>query len=526
MTPAAPPPPDTTLVQALQARLQSDCQREVRCIETHISWVLLDGEHAWKLKKPVRMGFLDFSTLEARARFCHEELRLNQRLAPGLYLRVVAVHGSPQAPQLGGDGPVIDHVVQMRQFPPGSLLSERLAAGTLQPVHLERLAHRLAAFHEANPPDAAVSTPPPTPGPATDPALHTLERLAALDDNADRPTAITAVGQSLRPWLQRQAEQLGPVWAERRQRGRVRECHGDLHLDNVVMLGDEPTPFDCIEFDPALRWIDVAGDIAFLAMDLMARGRHDLAWRALNTWLDDTGDHDALRVLRHQLVYRALVRTLVQRLKPTTPGPAFLSPDYLHCADQLARTTRPGLLITHGLSGSGKSHVSQAVAEQAGAVRLRSDVERKRLHGLAPLERSSARVPELYSRAATERTFTHLLQQARVAMASGWPVVVDAAFLRHEERDAFLHTARELGVPFAILHCHAPEAVLRERVQARAQRGDDASEADAAVLARQLQFAQPLSPAEQACTLSVDTTGAVDALALAQRWMGSSPLLS
>lgn len=516
MSPAPPLPPDTTLVRALQARLQADGRTEVRCIETHISWVLLDGQHAWKLKKPVRLGFLDFSTVQARAYFCHEELRLNQRLAPDLYLRVVAVRGTPDAPRLDGDGPVIDHLVQMRQFPSGSLLSERLNAGTLLPAHLEHLAHRLAAFHEAAAPGPDGTVQPVDPDAA---ARQSIERLSAFDD-----AHVQAACPPLRIWLQQQAVALRPVWAERQRRGRVRECHGDLHLDNVVMLGDEPTPFDCIEFDPGLRWIDVASDIAFLAMDLMARGRHDLAWRALNTWLDDTGDHDALRVLRHHLVYRALVRALVQRLKPAEPEPAVPSPDYLRCAAGLARATRPGLLITHGLSGSGKSRLSQAVAEQAGAVRLRSDVERKRLHGLAPLERSSARVPDLYSRAATERTFAHLLQQARVAMAAGWPVVVDAAFLRHEERDSFRHTARELGVPFAILHCHAPEDVLRERVQARAQRGDDASEADLDVLARQRQFAQPLSEAELPCTLTVDTTGRVDPRELAQRWMGTGAL--
>ena len=528
MTPATAPLPDTTLVRALHARLQADAGREVRCIETHISWVLLDGEHAWKLKKPVRMGFLDFTTVEARAHFCEEELRLNRRLAPSLYLRVVAVRGTPQSPRLDGGGPAIDHLVQMRQFLPGSLLSERLAAGTLLPDHVERLAHRLAAFHESAPMADPRGEPrgdsggdhgsdlPIEAAAPPDAALLALDRLAALVDSPDAQASC----RTLRAWLQQQATRLAPVQAERRRRGRVRECHGDLHLDNVVMLGEDPTPFDCIEFDAALRWIDVADDIAFVAMDLMARGRRDLAWRALNTWFDDTGDHDALRVLRHQLVYRAIVRALVQQLRPPGTGGGNAAPDYLGCATALADAAQAGLLITHGLSGSGKSHVARAVAEQAGALRLRSDVERKRLHGLAPLERSAGRVPDLYAQAATQRTFDHLLQLARCAMAAGWPVVVDAAFLRHEERDAFARTARLQGVPFAILHCDAPEAVLRQRVQARALRGDDASEADLTVLARQMQFAQPLSQTERACTLSVDTTGPLDAADLVRRWLG------
>jgi aminoglycoside phosphotransferase family enzyme len=256
--------PPSTLVHALQQLLAGRCGRPVQLVETHISWVLLDGEHAWKLKKPVQMGFLDFSTVEARRRACEEELRLNRRLAEAIYLRVDPVHGTPEAPALEGEGEPIDHLVVMRQFPPGSLLSERLAAGRLEPAHIDQLARRIGRFHESAPvaPPGSAWGQPETIAAS---ALVTLDRLEAVSGES--------ACSELRAWLHAQAVDLTPVWRARLAAGRVREGHGDLHLANTLVLGEEVTAFDCIEFDPALRWIDVMHDLAFLLMDLMAHGR-------------------------------------------------------------------------------------------------------------------------------------------------------------------------------------------------------------------------------------------------------------
>lgn len=500
------------MVAALRRRLQAR-HGEVLLIETHISWVLLAGEHAYKLKKPVRFGFLDFSTPALRRRFCAEEVRLNRRLAPALYLGVVPVHAGRGGPSLHGRGPVVDHAVKMNRMAPGSLASERLAQGRLTAQDLRRFGARLASFHaraEVAPADSGHGSP----ARIRDDALQAVERLAAL--------AEPAACARLRRWFDAQAAARWPRWQARLAAGHVREGHGDLHLDNVVLQGDEVTAFDCIEFDPALRWIDVVNDAGFLLMDLLAHGRGDLGFAFLDAWLEAGGDHDGLDVLRFYLVYRAVVRALVTTLRG---GPAPGAPDaatYLALAERLIDPPAPALLITHGLPASGKSRLTEALLQRAGAVRLRSDVERKRLAGLAPLADSRAARPDgdLYTAAATDATYTHLATQARRALAAGWPVIVDAAFLRRDQREAFRALATEAGVRFAILDCQAPMAVLRQRVQERRARGGDASEADESVLDLLAARQEPLADAERAHTIAVRTDQAVDVDALLSGWIG------
>ena len=493
------------LVEALRRKLGA------RVVETHVSWVLLDGALAWKIKKPVCLPFLDFSDLATRGRLCFEELRLNRRLAPALYVDVVAIHGTPAAPRLNGDGPAIEYALRMHEFPAGALLSEQLAAGTLQPEHLDRLALRLAAFHaaaEVATPDAPYGTPEGVEG----------DSLRAVEGLAQNGAAATDC-DALRAWLQAQSARLRPVWHARRRAGRVREGHGDLHLANAVLLDGEVTAFDCLEFDPALRWIDVFSDIAFLAMDLLAHGRGDLAFRFLNAYLDESGDHAGLPVLRWYLVYRALVRALVAHIRVGQGGAAD-GPDHMALALRLATEGDARLLITHGVSGSGKSWVAQRLLQQAQAIRLRSDVERKRLFGLRALEASARLVPGgIYGQGATQRTYAQLRELAAGALAAGERVIVDAAFLRRAERDDFRRLAQEHGVPFTLLHCRAPVALLSERVQARGEHGDDASEADVAVLDAQLKGAEPLAAEEQAAAMTVDTAAPVEIEALAARWL-------
>ncbi len=512
------PPNDRTLIRALREWLQAQCGQPVTLIETHISWVLLAGERAYKIKKPVRLPFVDFSTLASRRRFCELELRLNQRLAPQLYLEVLPVCGTPASPRLGGAGEPIDYAVCMRRFADGALLSEQLAAGRLQAGQIEQLAGALAGFH-ARAPMADAATPWGTPAQIVQAARDVLGTL--------RPLVDAGAVDTLRGWLAERERALTAVWLERRAAGAVRECHGDLHLANAAQVGAEVLAFDCIEFDPAMRWIDVASDLAFLTMDLHAHGRSDLAARALDAWLQRSGDFAALRVLRFYEVYRALIRALVAALRArqpeavsASPKTADVSPDYLACALAAAQARpAPRLLITHGLSGCGKSTLALQLLERTGAVRLRSDVERKRLFGLGALDRSAARSLDVYTAEATRRTFLRLADGARIALRAGWPVIIDAAFLRRAERLDFQVLAAELGVPFAILHCHAPEPVLRARVAARSAGGHDASEADVAVLQRQIASHEPLDAGERANALDVATDGTVDVAALAVRWL-------
>ena len=463
----------SALARALNAQL----------IETHISWVLLAGELAYKIKKPVQLPFVDYGTLQTRQHFCAEEVRLNRRLAPALYLGVTSITGTPQAPVIDGPGPVLEYAVRMRRFPPGALFSEQLAAGTLRAEHVDSLAELLAGFHEHTArADAASGFA--TAAQRQSSALKALEGVQAVANPAEKALLLA--------WLQAEGARLVPLWAARLANGRVRECHGDLHLANVIALDDGVAAFDGIEFDPALRWIDVLDDVAFVVMDLFAQGRRDLAFRLLNAWLDRSGDHEGLPVLRFSVVYRALVRAMVARL---SNAPLALGRRYL---DAALAWTQPGevrLFITHGLPGSGKTFAAQRLLEQEGAIRLRSDVERKRLFGLGLLEDSHAKGLNLYDAQASSRTYAHLFNMARIALLAGYPVILDAAFLRRNERSPALALARELGVPLSIVNCEAPLPVLQARLRART---GDASEANVAVLEQLRGVVEPLAGEELA----------------------------
>ncbi len=499
----APPGLD---IAALQAGLQASTGRPVRLVQTHVSWVLLDGEHAWKIKKPLSLGFLDFSTRRARERACAEELRLNRRLAPRLYLDLVPVRGSLARPRLDGEGPVIDHALRMRQFPDDALLSRRLAEGRLDGATVDRLAARLAAFHRQAP-RAAVGDGY---GASAQVRGATAQVLAALARLGEDPRLA-----SLGAWCDAEGRRLARRFDARRRAGWVREGHGDLHLDNLIDFEGEVTAFDCLEFDPALRWIDVQADIAFACMDLHARGRPELAWRLLDGWLEGTGDHAGMAVHRYYLVYRALVRALVLALR-RSQGAAAAGADYLAAAQRLARPGEPRLLLTHGPSGSGKSRLALALVEAAGAVRVRSDVERKRLLGLGPLEPTQA--ARAYSAQASRRTYARLRRLAREVLAAGYPVIVDAAFLEPSRRDPLVALADSMGLPWALLDCHAEAALLRQRLLARRARGDDPSEADLQVLQAQLARGDLLRPGERARCIDVDTGAPVDVAGVAARW--------
>jgi hypothetical protein len=481
-------------------------------VETHISWVILTGDYAYKLKKPLDLGFLDFSTLERRRFCCEEELRLNRRLAPALYLDVVAVTGSADAPRMGGTGTAIEYAVRMRQFEETARLDRVLERGALDPARLDDLARRVARFHAALPPAGADSAF----GGADSIAFYARQnfdqirpRLAASEDRE--------LLSRLDDWTIRELESRAATFARRKQDGFVRECHGDLHLGNIALIGGEPVVFDCIEFNPELRWIDVTSEAAFAVMDLEDRGRRDLAHRFLNTWLESCGDYPGLAVLRFYLVYRALVRAKVAAIRlgqpelPERERETALAQcrEYLQLALRFTRPPRPWLAITRGLSGSGKTRLTLAAVETLGAIRIRSDVERKRLFGLAPEARTgSAPDQGIYGRAAGERTYARLAELADSALRAGFSVIVDATFLECARRQAFRALARRCGAPFAILDFQTPDEVLERRVAAREAAGQDASEAGIAVLRRQRQSMEPLAPDEQPFAIAIDTTRA------------------
>ena len=505
----------------------------VEWIETHISWLVLAGDFVYKFKKPLKLDFLDFSTPALRRGACEEELRINRRTAPALYLGLVALTGTAHSLQLqpAEAAPAdAEPAVRMRRFAQEALLSHLLEQQRLLPSHIDALAQQVAQFHAS----AAVATPQQGWGTAQAAVAPVQDCLAALQPLVAQ--AVPDMGPALRQlaqWCASQGTALAPVFLQRLQSGRVRECHGDLHLANLVLIDGQPQLFDAIEFNPALRWIDCVADIAFLAMDLEARGRTDLAWRFLNAWLEHTGDYAGLQVLQYYRVYRALVRARVAGLRlAQVEGEvggdkrAASLREVLRYLALALRFTEPRtveLWLAHGFSGAGKSTQSQALIAERGVVRVRADVERKRLFGLAP-QASSAAVPGgIYTAEASQRTHEALAQAARCALDAGFTVLVDATFLNPAMRQRFMALAAQAQVRCRILSFEAPLAVLRERVRSRQLAGGDASEASVQVLESQWAAAQPLSPAEEALTVHVDTTRPVDWSALLPRADGSMP---
>jgi len=471
----------------------------IRLIETHISWVFLTGPFAYKLKKPVDLGFLDFTTLAERRRLCAEEVRVSGRFAPGLYVAAVPIAGTPATPRIDGPGEPFEWAVKLVQFDEADRLDARFAAGKLTAADCERLGGEIAAIEEG----LAVARPDDgwgTPESVRTAAAVLLEQIRTLRPDA-RPRADRIGG-----WLESRLSALADVIARRIAAGRVRECHGDLHLSNIVLHDGRMTPFDAIEFSPQLRWIDVANDVAFLSMDLESRGRPDLAAHVRSGWIEAADDHGAACVLGVYEVYRAVVRAAVAALRgdrDDPPGTARAKTDrYLALAERLMAPPAPVLYATSGVSGSGKTTLAGAVVGAASAVRLRSDVERKRLAGMAPTDRPAdePHTRALYDEAVTRRVYERLATLARALLDAGTSVVVDAATNRRWQRDVIAAAARDARAPLVWLDFQLPAEELLARVVARAAAGTDASDASAAVVRAQLADREPITAEELAAT--------------------------
>lgn len=476
-----------------------------KLIETHISWVILGGGFAYKIKKPLNLGFLDFSSLDKRRIYCEEEIRLNRRLAPETYLEVLPITGTVDQPRLGGDGPVLEWAVKMRAFPDDATLD---LADEVTADQADAIADRMAAFHRdiAAAPEASSHG---TPEQVQAPVWQNFLQLRALEP----PREALDLLDVLEPRAQTEGARLVPHFAARKAQGFIRECHGDLHLGNIAWVDAGPLIFDGIEFNPDLRFIDVISEMAFLTMDLCHRGRDDLAWRVLNRYLEHTGDYGGLAALRYYMGYRALVRAKVAGIRARQEARDFGEClDYLRLAERLTRPPQPGLILMHGVSGSGKTVLSQHLLQGLGAVRLRSDVERKRLFGLSPLADSASIPGGIYTPEASERTRARLLELARQLLDSGFLIIVDATFLARDWRGPFQALANESHTPWCIVSPQVAPDLLRQRVARRQEQGRDASEAGLPVLEAQLQGRTPLDPVELRHTVAPTPDWAPDVL--------------
>jgi len=480
---------------------------DVKHYETHISHVFIPGEFAYKVKKPIKTEFLDYSTLEKRHRACIEEVRLDRRFVDDLYVGVVPISIDDGDVAVEGSGAPVEYAVKMHRFSDDSLLSHRLQHGLVTKEDVHELAVTIACFHAGAQPCAKeIARGVPE-------RMHSnlIQIIQKVDDNV--PDSVSSTLQELRDWSNGYASTYSQAFSDRSANGFIRECHGDLHLENIIYWKGKLAPFDGIEFNDDFRWIDVINDAAFLAMDLAAQGRMDLSRIFISSYLEATGDYESLAVLRWYLAYRAMVRALVAKMKadqhsddPDTVGAMTKDfHEHVALAHQYTMVELPTLYITHGLSGSGKSYASEKLVARDGAIRLRSDVERKRLFATPNASNLSdqSEAPDIYAEASNIATYNRLLDVAHIILRQSASVVIDAAFLRRADRDRLHQMAIDEGVRFAILDCRADLDTLRERIQSRRANGKDPSDADLHVLEQQIQLQEPLTDAETALCVDV-----------------------
>jgi hypothetical protein len=477
----------------------------VELIETHISWVLLVGARVYKVKKPVNLGFLDFTSLARRRQACEDEVRLNRRLAPDVYEDVVELTGAPERPRLGGPGPIVEVAVAMRRLPAERMLDHLVRANAVDPALMDAIGATVARFH------ANAET-----GGEID-ALGGIETVTRnWEENFSQTVSLPA---PVLPRADRQAivEYVRAFLA--RERGRFdarvveahsRDCHGDLQAQHVCCT-DPIRIFDCIEFNHRFRFGDTAGEIAFLAMDLERLGRRDLAVRFLNAYFEESGDYGAVPLLDFYRAYRAYVRGKVLGFQlAERPDIAAEARAFFALAARYARPRRAGrLLVTSGVMGSGKTSVARLVAERLGAIVIRTDAVRKRLAGLALSARALHGFGEgLYTPEMSARTYAEALRLARDMLAAGWPVIVDGAFSHPSERAAARALATVGRAPLTILWCDAPDDVIAGRLWKRATERHEVSDGREELFATHR--ARYDAPESEAGVVRIDTTAPLE----------------
>jgi uncharacterized protein len=475
----------------------------ITLIQTHVSYVLLTGEYAYKIKKAVDFGFLNYSTLSLRQHFCQEEIRLNGAIAPEIYLEILPIIQTGDRFILNAEGEPVEYAIKMRQFPQESLLSNMFKQGKLTESHMQELGRVVAQFHAQTETNEHISS------------FGTADQVRlAFDENYEQTEKYIGIAQTQEQFNETKQKSddffasQQEVLKNRQINSKIRECHGDLHLGNICLWGDRIQLFDRIEFNDSFRYVDVMYDIAFTVMDLDAKGRKDFANIFLNAYLERTGDWEGLQVLTLYLSRQAYVRAKVTSFLLDDPAiadeqkqeAAKIAADYYRLAWEYTQSQKGRLILMSGLSGSGKTTVARQIAKQIGAIHIRSDAARKHLAGIPIDERGE---DWLYTSEMSQKTYARLLELGVMLANKGFSVILDAKYDRHIWREEAIAAAKRNGLPLSIFECTAPIEVLKERV---VERTTDISDATVDLLDRQLATAEPFNEIETAYLTQIDTT--------------------
>lgn len=486
---------------------------EVEVLQTHISAVFLGGNIAYKVKKPVDLGFLDFTTLERRRHFCMEEVRLNRRLAPHVYLGVVPIAQTSAGLRFEADGHVVDWAVKMTRLSPDDDLEHRLERAAIDPPQIRSLAQRIATFHRSMPSSDAIAAQARW----NVVAENVLANIAAAQNHVGQTVSAPVLDRLTR--LTTQAlDRLRPLIERRAAAGVPRDTHGDLRVDHVYHFPDSPPPndwciLDCIEFNERFRFADPVADSAFLVMDLAFHGRWDLARSFADEYLRAANDAEGRALLPLYASYRAAVRGKVEAILqdetevPNAERTAALQRSKAHWLASLcwleSAPTRPQIVMIGGLPGSGKTTLAQNLARRIGAELVRSDVVRKELAGVTVAASQAAPFGEgIYTEAWNQKTIAELERRVEKILWTGAPAIVDASFRRDTDRRRMESCARRWGVPIVFFHCVVAAEVAQTRL---ANRHGDASDATASIYADVARLWEPLSPHIDRVTHRIDT---------------------
>lgn len=505
---------DTCLPPLIQQMLQPafyphPVTEPVQLIQTHASFVLLTGDYTYKIKKPVNFGFLDYSTLEKRQHFCTQELLMNRRTAPEIYLEVLPIFKTGDSFKFASNlhntistEIAVEYTLKMREFPQDSLFLSLLEHGLLTDQLMVDLGREVAKFHSTT---------------ISNSYIRTFGEVSQIRTAIDQNYLISQKyigGPQTQTQYQETKNYTDAFFAENQElfklriaNNKIRECHGDLHLRNIALWQDKILLFDCIEFNEPFRFVDVMYDVAFTVMDLESRGRRDLGNVFLNTYIEQTGDWEGLQLLPLYLSRQAYVRAKVTSLMLddaaiSTAEKAEVSQtaaDYYKLAWQYTKPRQGKLTLMSGLSGSGKSTVARYLARRTGAVHIRSDAVRKHLGGIPVDERGGQ---DLYSDEMTAQTYGRLLELGIILADRGWDAILDAKFDRQNWRTNAINLAKSHGLPLQIIYCTAQIEVLRERLQ---QRRGDIADATAELLNSQQAAFEPFTEREQISVKTVDT---------------------